>query len=130
MPAMPAKGDVMAGSQWVRIDVGYLRNPKVRRVGRDATLMHLASVLYLGGHRIDDGLLPPEALPFVTGEAFLRKPDDAIAALVEHGLWVPTPDGAGFVVHDYDETNGAASEAAAARDRKRRWRDRHAGGDT
>lgn len=123
---MPSKGRDVSGTQWVRIDVGYLRNPKVRRVGRDGALLHLASVLYLGGHRIDTGVLPPEALPFVTGEAFLRRADPTVEALVRHGLWVPTLEGGGFVVHDYDETNGAASEAHAARERKRRWRERGA----
>jgi len=121
MPAMRTEGRVMAGTQWVRIDAGYLRNPKVRRVGRDGALLHLSAILYLGEHRIDSGLLPPEALDVITPPAYLRRPDATIARLVKAGLWHPDMSG-GFLVHDYDELNGEASEAA--RDRYRRARER------
>lgn len=118
----------MSGSQWVRIDCGYLTNPKIRRVSRDAVDLHLAGILYLGGHRIDTGLLPPEALEIVALNARLRRVEPVVAELVKHGLWHPATDG-GYVVHDYAETNGDASEAAAARDRKRRWKERRDDGD-
>lgn len=114
----------MAGTQWVRLDVGYLRNPKVLAVGRDGAVVHLAAILYLGEHRIDSGLLPPEALDLVVHAAGVRRPEPVVAALVKAGLWHPRSSG-GYLVHDYSETNGAASEAAAARERKRRWRESH-----
>lgn len=123
MPDVSSKGRDVSGSQWVRLDCGYLRNPKVRRVGRDGAVLHLAAILYLGEHGIDSGLLPPEALELITRDARLRKPDPVIDVLVRHGLWHPSAEG-GFVVHDYDEANGAASDARKARDRKRRWRER------
>lgn len=113
----------MAGTQWVRIDTGYLRNPKVQRVGRDGMVLHLAAILYLGEHRIDSGLLPPEALPFLALEARLRRAEPVVAALCKHGLWHPSDEG-GFIVHDYDETNGEASDAWHDRERRRRERDR------
>lgn len=116
----------MSGTQWVRLDVQYLRNPKVRRVSEAGVLLHLAAILYLGGHRIDTGLLPPEALPLVAVDARVpaRRVEVVVGELVKAGLWHPETLGGGYLVHDYDETNGAASEAAAARDRKRRWRER------
>jgi len=113
----------MAGTQWVRVDVGYLRTPKVQPVGLNGAPLHLPAILYLGEHRIDSGLLPPEALPFVALDAGVRRTEPVIADLVECGLWHPSTKG-GFVIHDYSETNGSASEASAARDRKRRWRER------
>jgi hypothetical protein len=116
---------LMAGTQWVRVDVGYLRNPKVRRAGRDAALMHLAAIFYLGEHRIDSGLLPPEALAFVAAEAHVRQPGRVIERLVKHGLWHPDLGG-GFLIHHYAETNGEASEAAANRYRQQKWRERNA----
>lgn len=125
MSALSQEGDhVMASRMWVRIDTAYLRNPKVVRAGRDAAVLHLASILYLGEHRIETGLLPPEALPFIVHDAGLRRPDPAIAALVKAGLWHPDALGGGYLVHDYGETNGEASASAAAKDRKRRWRER------
>jgi hypothetical protein len=116
----------VSSSQWVRIDVGYLRNPKVRRVGRDGRDLHLAAILYLGEHRIDSGLLPPEGLEVVARDAGIRRPDQVVQALVKHGLWHCEPLTGGFVVHDYDTTNGNQSQAAAAKERKRRERERDA----
>ena len=114
----------MASRQWVRIDTAYFRNPKVLRVGTDGALLHLAAILYLGEHRLDTGFLPPEAVALIIRDVGVRRADVVVASLVRHGLWHDVPVGGGYVVHDYDETNGGASEAAADRDRKRRERDR------
>jgi len=113
----------MAGAQWVRIDTAYLWNPKVRRAGRDGALLHLAAILYLGAHRIDSGLLPPEALPVIAPSAYVSRVDPVVARLVKVGLWHPDLSG-GFLVHDYDELNGLSSEAWRDRDRRRRERER------
>lgn len=111
----------MSGTQWVRVDVGYLTNPKVRRVGRDGALLHLSSILYAGGQGLDDGLLPPEALPILAPQAYIRVVDPVIERLVKCGLWHPDLSG-GFLVHDFAGMNGADSEAAASRARQRRKR--------
>lgn len=112
---------MMAGAQWVRLDVGYFTNPKVLRVGRDGAVMHLAAICYLGAHRIDTGLLPPEAVDVVARQAHIRRSSDVLDRLVAHGLWHPSMTG-GYVVHDYDTTNGHASPVASARERQRRHR--------
>lgn len=114
----------MASRQWVRIDTAYLRNPKVLRSGRDGAVLHLAAILYLGEHRIDTGLLPPEAVELVVRDAGLRRPEQVIDALVKAGLWHTDTLGGGYLVHDYGETNGAQSEAGQDRERKRRERER------
>lgn len=120
---MRKTGDVMAGAQWVRIDVDYLANPKVRRAGRDGALLHLAAIGYLAAHELDDGLLPAEAPPVLAPLAYVKSAEPVIARLAAAGLWHPSMDG-GYVVHDYDAMNGSRSEAAAARRRKRAERDR------
>jgi len=109
-------------ARWVRIDVDYLSNPKLLRAGTSATLLHLASVLYLGQHDIDDGVLPAQALPVVGAMARVRNVRRVGQALITQGLWVALDEG--VLVHDYDELNGELSEAARARDRKRRERER------
>ena len=115
----------MAGTQWVRVDVGYLRNPKVRRAGNDGALLHLAAILYLGEHQLNNGLLPPEALELMVTDTRIRRPDPVIDRLVKNGLWHPDLGG-GYLIHHYAETNGDASRASADKERKRLWRERNA----
>jgi hypothetical protein len=112
----------MAGPQWVRLDVAYFSNPKVLRAGKDAALMHLAAVCYLGAHEMDDGILPAEAVPVLAALVRVQRPGEVVDRLMKHGLWHRADDG-GYIIHDYDVMNGARSEAAAAR---RRQRDRRA----
>ena len=113
---------------WVRIDARYLANPKVRRAGFDGALMHLAAICYLGEHGVEDGFLPTEAVPVLAPLALANGVDPApvVDRLVRSGLWHPAARRGGYVVHDFDEFNGAKSEASAARRRKRRQRERAA----
>jgi len=112
----------MAGTQWVRLDVGYFSNPKVLRAGRDAALMHLAAICYLGAHERDDGVLPAEAVNVLGKLVKVTRPGEVAERLVKHSLW-HNADG-DYLVHDYDVTNGGRSEAAAARERQRRRREK------
>jgi hypothetical protein len=109
---------MMAGPQWVRLDVGYFSNPKVLRAGRDAAMLHLAAVCYLGAHELDDGILPAEAVQPLVSLVRVSRSGETLDRLVKCGLWHRADDG-GFIVHDYDVMNGARSEAAAARQRQR-----------
>ena len=113
----------MSGAQWVRLDVGYLSNPKVRRAGRDGALLHLAAICYLADHELDDGLLPPEAVAVLTPLAYVRHVDAVVERLVKAELWHPSLAG-GYLIHDYDALNGAESPAVRARQRQRRKRER------
>lgn len=112
----------MSGSQWVRIDVGYLQNPKVLRAGRDGALLHLAAICYLARLELDDGVLPVEAIPVLAAESFVRHPAPVVRRLVTHGLWVQQHDA--YLVHHYDEMNGSYASRTLARERTRRWRQR------
>ena len=112
----------MAGPTWVRLDTAYFTNPKILRAGPNGALLHLAAICYLGGHELDDGVLPAEALDLVAGMVKVRKPDAVVDRLVAAGLWHEQPGG--WQVHHYDVMNGASSDAAAARRRQRAKRER------
>jgi len=119
----------MAGASWVRIDTNYLANSKMRRAGRDGTLLHLASVLYCGDHAIDDGIVPAEVLPLLGWQSYVRNVEQVGQSLIKAGLWVPLDEG--VLVHDYDQVNGVESSAWRDRERKRRDRERkRRSGDT
>lgn len=119
----------MAGQQWVRLDTGYFFNRKIMRAGSDAALLHLAAICYLGAEESDAGIIPAEAVDVLAKLAKIRQPAPVIERLVKHGLWHPA-DAGDFIVHDWDVTNGAKSEAAFARDRQRRRRARQRAGQT
>lgn len=104
----------MSGNQWVRIDVGYLRNPKVLAAGTNGTLLHLASILWTSEQQLD-GKVPASALQIVINHAGVDR--RAVRKVVAAGLWVPTDDG--FVVHDFDVLNGSRSPA---HDQREQWR--------
>lgn len=110
----------MAGTRWVRLDTGYLRNPKVLDVSTAAVLVHLASVLY-SADQLTDGAVPAGALSTLTSEA--RVPSNrgrAVADdLVDARLWVP--NGRGWYVHDFDEMNPQALRDHVEAERER-WR--------
>ena len=112
----------MAGTHWVRLDVGYFTHPKILRAGTDGALLHLAAICYLGGHQIENGVLPAEAVDTLAKSVRVRHPDQVVTRLVKCGLW--HEHDRDWLIHDYDVTNGAASEAWRDRDRKRRERDR------
>jgi hypothetical protein len=112
----------VAGANWVRLDSGYFRNPKVRAAGRDAMVLHLAAICWCGDQSTN-GHVPAAAVSMVLYDAGSKRSavDDAVSA----GLWVPNGDG--FVLHDFDVMNGWQSAAQLQRDRQRerqrRWRE-------
>lgn len=120
----------MAGrSRWVRLDVNYFSHPKVLAAGRDGRDLHLAAICYSAHHRTD-GHLAPEVMNTILLSAGVKQ--NAIDLAVAAGLL--TPNGHGWVVHDFldhqesREEGLAAAERARAggRERQRRFRERHA----
>ena len=110
----------MAGPSWIRLDTGYLTNPKMRRLDDRALLLHLASVLYLGAHGIDSGLLPADCVELLRQPARVRGPmAPVVRRLLDAGLWHEALGGTAYLVHDYDELNGTRSTAYRDRMRKR-----------
>ena len=116
----------MSGSVWVRLDAGYLSNPKIKRAGVDAALLHLAAIGYLGQHQDPIGIVPAETVDDLVRLVKLKRPAATIALLVKHGLWHER-DAGDYLVHDWETTNGQRSEGWQARERKRAQRARSNG---
>ena len=110
----------MAGTRWVKIDMSYLRNPKVTGVSSGAVLLHLASILWTADEG-KDGELPAHILPSLANMARIPKASAAKRAseLVDAGLW--ECNGAGWHVHDFAEMNPQAMRAAVEAQRAK-WR--------
>ena len=102
---------------WVKIDRGYLDNPKMLDVldaSSTAPLMHLASILYCSQHLTDGHINPSVARRKVGG----TKEDER--TLIEAGMWheaghgcdrCPQPAEGKVYVHDYLEHNQTARQA-------------------
>lgn len=122
-------------ARWVKLDIAYLRHPKLLGLAPAARLMHLASILWTAEH-LTDGYVPPGALLDIsrTAPAHSRHTRHYVQELMERGLWdpVPPPTG-GWVVHDFAEHNAASTRAAVeqsraqTRDRVARHRARERG---
>jgi len=106
----------MAGNRWVRLDADYFTNPKTLAAGRDGRALHLASICWVARH-LTDGHIPSEALDTILHSAGVKR--STVDAVVHSGLW--TPNGVGYVVHDYLESN--PSRADVEREREQ-WRQR------
>ena len=95
---------------FLKLDVGYLTNPKVAAVSLEsptAVLLHLGSIAYSAQH-LTDGVVPVKLLLRLTGAT----PTDA-ALLIDGDLWVDLKDGnAG--IHDYLEHQRSAADAKGA----------------
>jgi hypothetical protein len=108
--------EAMAGTRWVRLDVDYFGNPKTLAAGRDGRDLHLASICWTARF-LTDGRIPASAVASIAAEAGVtRRAADLVVAA---GLW--TPNGDGYVLHDFVEMNG--SRSAVELDRER-WRER------
>lgn len=114
----------MAGANWVRLDSGYFRNPKVRAASREARYLHIAAICWCSDQSTN-GHVPAAAVPMLLQDAEVKR--SAVADAVNAGLWVPNGDG--FVLHDFDVMNGSLSAAhrqrERQRERQRRWRESH-----
>lgn len=91
--------------QWTPLSVDLFRDPKVRKAGRDAALLFVASLCYCQD-QLTDGHIPADHLAVLAAEAW-SKPS-AAKALVAHGLWVE--DGDGYLVARWGEWNKPAAE--------------------
>jgi len=95
---------------YLKLDVGYLTNPKVAAVSLEspmAVLLHLGSIAYSAQH-LTDGIVPVKLLLRITGAT----PAD-VALLESEHLWVDLKDGnAG--IHDYLEHQRSAADAKGA----------------
>ena len=86
----------MAGPRWVRLDVDYFRNPKVRQLPARSVLVHLAGICY-SADQLTDGIITDEVLPVVLTDARARHRD--VAPLLDARLWYRVDDT--HVIHDF-----------------------------
>jgi hypothetical protein len=111
----------MAGTRWVKIDVSYLRNPKITALTPPAVLLHLASILW-SADQLTDGTIYPRTLPELAHSARIPKASlpARITELETAGLWERNGDG--WHLHDFEVMNRQALRAAVEKQRKA-WRD-------
>ena len=117
----------MAGTRWIKLDVGYLRNPKITALTPPARLLHLASICW-AADQLTDGHIPRRALTVLAREAGIGTTMSAAKRaeeLEEAGLWERNGDAGGWEVHDFVEMNPGATRAGVEKDRAR-WRERQA----
>lgn len=91
--------------QWTPLSVDLFRDPKVRKAGRDAALLFVASLCYCQD-QLTDGHIPADHLAVLAAEAWTKP--GAAKALVAHGLWVE--DNGGYLVARWGEWNRPAAE--------------------
>jgi hypothetical protein len=84
---------------WHRIDAGYFRNRKVRKLTHKAQVLDLAAILY-SNTELTDGAIDREVLGLVLQEAQASKRE--VEQLVTVGRWEPTATG--HYVHDFKES--------------------------
>jgi hypothetical protein len=108
---------------WAKIETGYLANQKVLRLSAQATLLHLASVLWSHDQETD-GWVPEHVIPLLCAHAHGASPHDA-EMLSSLGLWEAGPGG--YWVHDFlrhqDSAATRENEREQARERQRKRRE-------
>ncbi len=110
----------MAGPRWVKVDTSYLRNPKITSVSAQATMLHLASILWTAD-QLTDGVIPARTLAELALAARLTRPAAARCAdeLEAMGLWERNGDG--WYLHDFQKMNRQAMRAVVEKQRET-WR--------
>lgn len=103
---------------WAAFEIGFFRDPRVRRLSTDAKLLFLAGRAYCS-EQGTDGFLDKDAVALIAGDA--KVPPGGAAQLVRAELWAETEEG----YHDVDflATNRSANARA---DRWRKDRERKA----
>lgn len=104
---------------WVRIDDGFLTNPKIMSAGLEGRAVYIAGLCFCAAG-LTDGYVPAEALGKLAMLADVRRPGQAVTRLVEVGLWESVQGG--YQVHDYLKYQPSAADVRKERDRVAGWR--------
>lgn len=81
---------------YIRLEDGFFRNRKVRRLGKDALALYLAGLCHCNAE-MTDGYIDDEMIAVLLAEAEVKR--TTVARLVELGMW--DQNGSGYWVHDY-----------------------------
>lgn len=103
---------------WIRLDVGFFRNRKMRAIGKHGRPLYIAGLLYAGEH-LTDGEVPKDVIAILAAEA--EVPPSTVNLLVAKEAWVDQGDH--FFIPDYLEFQRSRadveSERTAAKVRQR-----------
>jgi hypothetical protein len=112
---------------WAKISDDFFRNPKVVTAGRDARDLYLVGLCHCNEH-LTDGFIDGAYLRRLAADAEIDDAKDAVAKLVEVGLWHEAERG--YQVHDFDahnilkaEVEAKAEKAKANAERQEKWRE-------
>lgn len=96
---------------YVYVQTSYLRHPKLVAVSKDATLLHLASILWTAEH-LTDGFVSSRALKQLCNDVRIsvRTRDRRVKELVDAGLWDVLPEG--WHVHNFERHNRSSTRHA------------------
>lgn len=114
-------------SDWFRVNSGFPRHRKVRRLSDAAFRLHVCAMARVADDETD-GFLGPEDLADAAEEA--RQPERKVPALVDElvtrGLWDELLGGSSWAIHDWLDLNPSHADLERARDlqrqRTQRWR--------
>lgn len=110
---------------YIRLEDGFFRNPKARRLGKDGRALYIAGLCHCS-RDLTDGVIDRDLLPILLAEADVKPV--TVALLVKTGAWVEV--NGHYVVHDYLAHQRSRSSVESERER---WRDaqrRHRGDST
>jgi hypothetical protein len=104
---------------WVKLDDGFLTNPKVMRAGLEGRALYIAGLCYCAAG-LTDGFVPLESIDKIAVLADVRKTVVAVRTLLDIGLWERAPGG--YAVHDYLRYQPSADDVRKERQRVAEWR--------
>lgn len=100
---------------YIRLEDGFFRNPKARRLGKDGRALYLAGLCHCSA-QMTDGHIDKHVLPIVLLEADVKP--TAVTVLVENGAW--TDEGDHYRIHDYLSHQRSKEQVERERERWRR----------
>lgn len=89
---------------WMRLDVGFPEHPKVIGLSDAAFRLHVSAMCY-ARRNLTDGHVPTAWPPHRLARG--------VPSLVTGHLWVPAPDGDGWIIHGWAEWQTTRAEAEA-----------------
>lgn len=89
---------------YLRLDDRFPEHPKVIGLSDAAFRLHVSALCYARRY-LTDGRIPPVFPP--------RRLTRAVPTLVDAHLWVPDPDGDGWIIHGWTEWQTTRAEVEA-----------------
>jgi hypothetical protein len=106
---------------WFRVDDGLATHPKPRAAGLTGMGLWVVSGAY-AGQQLTDGFVPDWYI-----ESW-KDGKKAATSLVKAGLWVPSDEDAGYVFHDWHQSNPTREDELERRrvqaQKQKEWRER------